>query len=137
MERIVSRIAFVLAASTFAVLCGSTRAQEPPAPPPQAELPEPVANLVRALDDPGEKTRSEAVQKLRLLARKVDRMGPSRLQRGEEFAPKVAGLVPHLVRAAADKAEEVRVLALFALADTLDPAAVKTLRERVKDPSAK
>src|SRR5438067_1236828 len=128
MEQIMASIAFVVAASTLAVLCGAAPAQQPPAPLQQADLPEPVADFVKALDDPAEKTRSEALQKLRLLARKVDRMGPSRLQRGEEFAPKVAGLVPHLVRAAADKAEEVRVLALFALADTLDPMAVKTLR---------
>jgi hypothetical protein len=128
-----SRIGFVLAASALVCLWATVQAQPTP---PQSQG-QSVAKLVKALDDPEEKTRSEAVQQLRLLARKVDRMGGSRVQRGEAFAPKVAGLVPHLVRAAEDKAEEVRVLALFALADTLDVAAVTTLRERIKDPSAK
>jgi HEAT repeat protein len=47
----------------------------------------------------------------------------------------VPGLVPHLVRAAGDEAEENRVLALYALADTLDPAAVAAVRSRLKDKS--
>jgi HEAT repeat protein len=65
----------------------------------------------------------------------VDVSGGQRVRRGVEFAPEVSGLVPHLVKAAADKVEANRLLALHALADTLDPAAVTALRGALKDDS--
>ena len=49
------------------------------------------------------------------------------------FAPKVEGLVPYLVLAASDASEENRIAALFALADTREPAAVTEIRNRLND----
>jgi hypothetical protein len=54
-----------------------------------------------------------------------------------EFAPKIEGLVPYLVTAANDEVEGNRVNALYALADTRDPAAVVELHRRLKDPGDK
>ena len=54
-----------------------------------------------------------------------------------EFAPKVEGLVPYLVKAADDDVEANRVCALYALADSRDPSAVVELRNRLTDPNAK
>ncbi len=105
----------------------------PPAPP----LPEDAQTLVKQLGDADAKTRNEAATKLRLLARRVDRFGGQRVRRGEEFEPKVTGLVPHLIRAAGDEDEWNRATVLFALADTLDPVAVAAIRERLTDRSEK
>jgi hypothetical protein len=121
-----------------AVLCAvnpgpSAGAAPVPADPP---LPEEAQALVKKLDDPDPAVRQGAVVELRLLARRADIAGGRREKRGAEFAPKVKGLVPYLVRAAGDKVEANRMLALYALADTLDPAAVAAIRERVKDDSA-
>lgn len=57
------------------------------------------------------------------------------LEGGPDFAPKVEGLVPYLIRAAGDKEESNRVLALYALADTRDPLGQVELRNRLQDPS--
>ena len=103
-----------------------------PADPP---FPEDVQILLRKLNEPAAEARSEAIQQLRLLARRADIAGGQRVRRGEEFAPKVKGLVPYLIRAAGDESEQNRVSALHALADTLDPAAVTAIRERLKDKS--
>lgn len=103
-----------------------------PADPP---FPADVQALLRDLTDPAAEVRGRALHELRLRARRVDVFGGQRLRRGGEFAPRVPGLVPHLVRAAGDEAEENRVLALYALADTLDPAAVAAVRSRLKDKS--
>ena len=70
-----------------------------------------------------------------MLARRTNRMGGKRIQRGQEFAPQVEGLVPYLVSAADDKVESNRISALYALADTRDPLAVLELRNRLKDKS--
>lgn len=55
------------------------------------------------------------------------------LEEGPEFAPKVEGLVPHLIKAAGDEEESNRILALYALADTRDPLAQAELRHRLQD----
>jgi len=89
--------------------------------------------LIDLLDDPEARVRQEAVQRLRLMARRVNRFGNDRKQRGEMFLPKVEGLVPHLIAAANDEDERVRVSAVYALADTRDPAAVDELRRRLED----
>jgi HEAT repeat protein len=94
-----------------------------------------VAKLVKALEDADDGVRGHAIHELRLLARRVDRTGGKRQQRGGAFEPQVNGLVPVLLRAAADPAEANRVTALYALADTLDPAAVAAIRERLQDRS--
>ena len=102
--------------------------------------------LCRILEDvrePEDKTealyeelvRSSAVQGLRRMARQTDRTGGKRIQRKSDLEPKVQGLVPYLISAANDKAERVRESALYALADSCDPAAVDELRKRLKDPS--
>jgi HEAT repeat protein len=104
------------------------------AQPPAAEQAE---ALIKQLESSDEKVRGDAVTKLRLLARRVDRNGGQRIQSGEVHEPKVPGLVPVLIKAADDKDENVRMFATYALADTLDPQAVETLREKLKDPSEK
>ncbi len=104
--------------------------------PPDPPFPDEVQVLLRKLNEPAAETRLDAIQQLRLLARRADVSGGKRIRQGAEFAPKVKGLVPYLVRAAGDEAEQNRVAALYALADTLDPAAVSALRERLKDTSA-
>lgn len=105
-----------------------------------AELLHRVFQDVREPKDPDAATyeglvRTAAVHGLRLMARRVDRSGGKRIQRGPEVEPKVPGLLPYLVSAAGDKAERVRVAALYALADTRDPAAVTELRNRLRDES--
>jgi HEAT repeat protein len=98
---------------------------------------EQLAALVTKLDDPQEKSRSEAVAKLRLLARRVDKFGGQRTQRGKIFDPRFAGLVPHLIKAADDKDYNVRLLAMYALADSLHPDAVQKLRDGLNDENEK
>src|SRR5262245_32817099 len=88
-----------------------------------------AALYIKQLDDPDEKVRGEAIRQLRPLARRVDRSGGARVQRGDEFEPKVPGLVPSLVKATHDDSESVRRAAAYALADTLDPGATSALRE--------
>ena len=84
-----------------------------------------------------ELVRCSAVHGLRKMARCTDRSGGKRIQHRPDFKPAVSGLVPYLVAAANDKAERVRDSAVFALADTRDPAAVAELRNRLKDKSEK
>jgi HEAT repeat protein len=93
--------------------------------------------LCGLLEDPDETVRRQAIHGLRMMARRTDRVGGIRLQRGEEFPPQVEGLVPYLVSAANDEVEANRICALYALADTRDPLAVLELRNRLKDPSRK
>jgi len=57
------------------------------------------------------------------------------LEGGPDFAPKVEGLVPHLIKATSDEEESNRILALYALADTRDPLARAELGNRLQDPS--
>ena len=80
-----------------------------------------AALLCELLKDPDEKVRGQAIHGLRMMARRTNRMGATRIQRGSDFAPKVEGLVPYLVLAASDKVELNRISALYALADTRDP----------------
>ena len=96
---------------------------------------ESAAKMGELLDDPDAQVRLAAIFSLRMMARRVDRSGGQRTQRGGEFAPKVDGLVPYLVKAANDPVEQNRVTALFALADTLDPAAIAEIRHRLTDES--
>ncbi len=96
---------------------------------------ESAAKLGELLDDPDAQVRGVAISSLRLMARRVDRFGAQRTQRGGEFAPKVDGLVLYLIKAANDPVEQNRVTALFALADTLDPAAIAEIRHRLTDDS--
>jgi HEAT repeat protein len=98
---------------------------------------ESAAVLCELLKDPDEQVRWQAIHGLRMMARRTDRTGGKRLKRGQDFEPKVQGLVPYLVSAANDKAEGNRVSALYALADTRDPLAVSELRNRLKDPGEK
>jgi hypothetical protein len=114
------------------VLAGSASASPVPADPPFS--PE-VEALLKKLTAPDAAKRREAIHELRMLARRVDMFGGKRERRGDEFAPKVKGLVPHLVRAAKDEDELNRRSLLWALADTLDPAAAVAIRERLKDKS--
>jgi HEAT repeat protein len=104
---------------------------------PAVPNPEELAALVKNLDDPQEKTRSDAVSKLRLLARRVDKSGGQRTQRGEIFDPKVAGLVPQLIKAADDTDDNVRLFAMYALADSLHPDAIQKLRNSLNDKNEK
>jgi HEAT repeat protein len=59
------------------------------------------------------------------------------LEGGPDFAPKVEGLIPHLIKAVNDDEERNRILALYALADTRDPLAQLELRNRLQDSSEK
>ncbi len=97
--------------------------------------PESAAILVELLSDPDSEVRGSAIRSLRLLAGRVNRSGGQRTQNGPEFAPSVAGLLPSLIRAAGDPTEANRLFALFALADTREPAAIAPIRERLKDES--
>lgn len=96
---------------------------------------EAAALLRDFLKDGDAQVRSKAIHGLRMMARQTDRIGGKRTQRGQDFAPKVKGLVPWLIEAADDKAEQNRISALYALADACDPAAVAELRRRLQDPS--
>ena len=100
-----------------------------------AQITESAAQLCKLLKDPDEKVRGQAIHVLRMLARRTNRMGGKRIQRGQEFAPQVEGLVPYLISAADDEVEGNRISALYALADTRDPLAVLELRNRLKDKS--
>lgn len=109
----------------------ATKSQDPEA----AEAGESAELLCKLLNDPDEKVRRQAISDLRMMARRTDRMGGKRIERGSEFAPEVEGLVPYLVSAANDEVELNRICALYALADTRDPLAVSELRNRLKDTS--
>jgi HEAT repeat protein len=102
-----------------------------------AQTKESAAKLCKLLKDPDAKIRGQAIHGLRMLAGRTNRTGGKRIQRGQEFAPKVEGLVPYLVSAADDKVEINRISALYALAGTRDPLAVMGLRNRLKDSSEK
>ena len=91
--------------------------------------------LVRSLVDPSAHVRRNAMHILRLFSRKVDRIGGKREQRAAWARPKVEGLVPHLIKAADDPDEINRTSCLYALADTLDPAAVDRIRTALRDAS--
>ncbi len=91
--------------------------------------------LREVLVDPDVQVRSTAIHALRMLARRTDRPGHERAPRGADFAPKVEGLVPALALAAKDTAEQNRVIALYALADTREQAAVGELRRLLGDAS--
>ena len=84
-----------------------------------------------------ELVRSSAVRGLRMMGRRTARSGGKRIRRGPDFEPKVRGLVPYMISAADDKAERVRISALYALVDSRDPAAVAELRNRLMDRSEK
>ena len=94
-----------------------------------------VELLCKLLDDPDEQVRRQAINDLRMMARRTNRIGGKRIQQGPEFEPEVEGLVPYLVSATNDPVELNRICALYALADTRDPLAVLELRNRLEDPS--
>lgn len=101
------------------------------------QIKEKAMQLCKLLKDPDQKVRGNAIHDLRMMSRCTNRMGGKRIQRGREFAPQVEGLVPYLVSAASDEVEVNRISALYALADTRDPLAVKELHNRLKDSSEK
>jgi len=84
-----------------------------------------------------ELVRSSAVHGLRMMGRRTARSGGKRIRTGPDFEPEVRGLVPYMISAANDKAERVRISALYALAGSRDLAAVAELRNRLKDRSEK
>ena len=116
-------------------ICAAPATAAPVEPPADSPFPPEVRALVKRLSHTDANVRLEAIHDVRKLARRVDVSGGQRVVRGVEFAPEVRGLVPYLVRAAADKVEVNRVAALHALADTRDPDAVTALRAALKDDS--
>jgi HEAT repeat protein len=90
--------------------------------------------LVEILENGNAGERSVAIRSLRLLAARIRRSGVVRVPVGPDFPPKIDGLVPYLVAAADDEDTGVRWLALWALADTRDPAAADKLRDCLRDP---
>src|SRR5688572_16395744 len=124
-------VSLAVAACAFTVPVTAAPAE----PPVDSPFPPEVRALVKRLSDPDPAVRQAAIQDVRRMARRVDVSGGQRVRRGVEFSPEVSGLVPQLVKAAADKVEANRLLALHALADTLDPAAVTALRGALKDDS--
>lgn len=82
-----------------------------------------------------ELVRCSAVHGLRRMGRRIDRRGGVRT--GQVFEPKVSGLTPYMIAAAKDTSERVRISATYALADSLDPAAVPVFLDLLKDPSQK
>jgi HEAT repeat protein len=99
------------------------------------QTPEAAEVLGFALKDRDERVRGSAISELRLMARRVDRAGGTREQRGSTRAPAVPGLVTHLLSGAGDPSEQNRVAALYALADTREPEAVEELERRLGDPA--
>jgi HEAT repeat protein len=97
--------------------------------------PEPAALVVKMLGDASPEVRGNAIHTLRLFARKVDRVGGKREERAAWARPKVEGLVPELIKAADDAAEGNRTNCLYALADSLDSAAIERVRAALKDTS--
>jgi HEAT repeat protein len=118
----------------FAAILSAPAAKESQNPE-AAQAQESVELLCKLLKDPDAEVRRQAIHELRMMARRTDRIGGKRIERGQEFAPAVEGLVPYLVSAANDEVELNRICALYALADTRDPLAVLELRNRLKDPS--
>jgi hypothetical protein len=92
--------------------------------------------LIPLLGDPDAQMRCQAIHSLRHLASRIQRSGVIRVPEGPDFPPKVGGLVPHLIAATADSVERNRRLALYALADTRDPAARAELKKHLEDPRA-
>ena len=93
--------------------------------------------LIPLLKHHDAEVRGKAVWSLRLHAMGTTRSGPTRRIHSADYPPLVEGLVPHLIAAADDEHEGVRRQALYALADTRDPAAHAKLRESLNDPDAK
>lgn len=89
--------------------------------------------LIPLLQHPDPSVRGKAVWSLRLHAMRSTRFGPTREAHGPDHPPAVEGLVPYLVAAADDEDAGVRVQAMYALADTHDPAAHAKLREALGD----
>lgn len=89
--------------------------------------------LIPMLHDPDVTIRRQALAGLRLHASRIRRSGVVNVPKGAEFPPKVDGLVPYLVEAAHDDEPGIRGLALFALTDSRDPAAVTELRRALED----
>jgi len=130
---IMRRLMLIMVCMVLLTAPASTESQDSKA----AQIKESAAQLCKLLKNTDEKVRGQAIHDLRMMARRTDRMGGKRLQRGQEFAPQVEGLVPYLVSAANDEVELNRICALYALADTRDPLAVLELRNRLEDPSEK
>ena len=122
----------VMVVGVWAIIPGPAGAAPVPPDPPFSEE---VQALLKKLDDPDAAVRQGSVVQLRLLARRADIAGGKRERRGPAFAPKVKGLLPHIVRASEDKVEANRITALYALADTLDAAALPAIRARLEDES--
>jgi hypothetical protein len=92
---------------------------------------------VAALGDASAEVRGQAIGRLWLLSRRADKVSDRRERtRADLAAPPIEGLVPHLLKAADDAAPTNRTTALYALADTLDRAAIERLRKGLKDGDA-
>lgn len=130
--------------------------------------------LCKLLKDTDSEVRRYAIGAIRLLSRRIDRTGATRIQRISdnrsgadkerairdtiqpgavvtrvltilpqdeslnefaEFEPKVTGLVPYLVLAANDSVETNKIAAMYALADSREPAAVTELHKLLRDPN--
>ncbi|MCK5000811.1 MAG: HEAT repeat domain-containing protein, partial [Anaerohalosphaera sp.] len=97
-----------------------------------------------------------AVSGLRRMSGRIERRGPqrrinSRYEGGDGMIlifdkdeisqyvhePKVDGLMPYLIKAAGDSSEDVRIGALYALADTVETEAADRIRESLKDESSR
>jgi len=77
--------------------------------------------------------RSLAASGLGFMAASTFRAGGQRHQYKPDSAPKVQGLLPYLIMAANDKAKEVRISAMYGLADSRNSLAVAELKNRLKD----
>jgi hypothetical protein len=127
------RSILILVCLTLLPIAAFTKSQDSNA----EQIKEKAMQLCKLLKDPDRKVRRNAIQDLRMMARRTNRTGGKRIQHGREFAPQVEGLVPYLVSAANDNVEVNRITALYALVDTREPLAVKELRKRLKDSSEK
>jgi hypothetical protein len=101
------------------------------------QTPKSAKVLCKLLKDEDEQVRGEAIYGLRLMSRSTDRSGNKRDIRKAHLQPKVDGLLPYLISAAADKVAENRIRALYALADTRNPEAVAEIRNHLNDESEK
>ena len=112
--------------------------------------------LCGLLQDGDSRVRLSAVGGLRKMARRIERSGPRRfivsregrswrwvpiLDEGDvsryESEPEVKGLLPYLVKAAEDRSEDVRIGALYALAEMREAEAVDAILKRLEDESGR
>lgn len=93
-----------------------------------------VEKLDKYLSDPNPDIRKAAIQALRHFASRVTRKGALPAGPVQMHAPILPDIAPYLLKASHDNETSVRQLALFALADSRDPAAVIRLKQAMNDP---